>query len=81
MSEELICELSHNDVIIDAVMMPPAQEMHSPDQSGKTSTKINDEVDTMAVEQRWWLKFLGLQNHLWNQQTNQNVTRENWVRS
>uniref|UniRef100_A0A914HTT8 Uncharacterized protein n=1 Tax=Globodera rostochiensis TaxID=31243 RepID=A0A914HTT8_GLORO len=51
MSEELICELSHNDVIIDAVLMPPAQEMHSPDQSGKPSAKINDEVDTMAVEQ------------------------------
>uniref|UniRef100_A0A914HWK7 Uncharacterized protein n=2 Tax=Globodera rostochiensis TaxID=31243 RepID=A0A914HWK7_GLORO len=42
MPEELICELSRNDVIIDAVLMPPPQ-------SDKTSAQINE--NAMAVEQ------------------------------
>uniref|UniRef100_A0A183CEK2 Uncharacterized protein n=1 Tax=Globodera pallida TaxID=36090 RepID=A0A183CEK2_GLOPA len=43
MPEELICELSRNDVIIDAVMMPPPQ-------SDETSAQINENADTMTVE-------------------------------
>ncbi|KAI3408176.1 hypothetical protein GPALN_012024 [Globodera pallida] len=43
MPEELICELSRNDVIIDAVLMPPPQ-------SDETSAQINENADTMAVE-------------------------------